>query len=347
VTLVDPYPAAPPINGHHHEDPFAQATATLQRDHALRQTIAGAAKAIADFGGQREQITFIQALATATGITPPPTDAEATALLDDLDKDTGLFGDPLQRLQRRLKLPNLIEIRKHGGRGGTYDLVLDDGTVIDLNGTTDVLDSRKVQAAIADTTAIVIAETTRPKWAPVAQCIFTLARETDDGDTRLDALHGWLADYSRGALRIDLDRREDVIRVITGPQAGRAFHDMHGRLWIHSDRFAKYLRLDLTIRMTTQELGRDLRLAGYTRHQLSLREGATVHKRWFWHSTDSHLSPASPTSPPSHTGETTSGRPGGQRGQGDTQETEGLGNDQMQGTPRGHAGTSAIEGATS
>lgn len=273
---------------------FSSAAKAFGDDQRLRRLLADplTAKLIGDLGDRRAQVSFARALAIGAGIDV--TDDQVTALLEMLDTEDGFLGDPVELLRTRLKLNvgdrTLERVRKHGGRRGSFDLVLRDGRVIDLGSMPDVLDPRRVQASVADVAKVVIAETTRPKWARFAEAIVKAAE--DDGEGPADTTHGWLADYRRFAGHLDLGDPKQLREAIE-QRDRQAFIDQRGRFWVHTDHLVRWLKRDLMVQVTSREIGTRLREAGFRRAQLSVRVRGHKHpmKRTLWHSPDDYALP--------------------------------------------------------
>ncbi|MCW2951364.1 MAG: hypothetical protein JWQ48_534 [Conexibacter sp.] len=326
----------------------AEAIAMVDRDRQLRKAISDGAELILNEGDLPAQIRLFQAFALARGIDPLPTEAETSALLAELDADDGYLGDPLRRVSRRLRLADgdrtLERVRKHGGRGGLYDLVLRDGTIIELGTARDVLDPRRVQAAVADATTIVIPETRRPLWAHVAQGIFKLAVVADNDESPEDITRRWVDEYARSAARVYLDDPQGRLDAIQSHAHGGAFRDEHGHVWLHSDRFSVWLKRELTIAIGPQEIGARLRRAGLERKQLSQRDDTgSVRKRTLWRTVDPQPRPAVPRSLYAHRNPLPN--IAGQSGQRDIPTNTGDPEADALGTTAGQVGTEARDAA--
>jgi hypothetical protein len=84
-------------------------------------------------------------------------------------------------------------IDKLGAACGAFDIHFRNDQVARLGAAAAVLEARKVQAAIADATTVVIPDYTRSQWRPIAQLIFQAAETDDIGIDPETEARGWLA----------------------------------------------------------------------------------------------------------------------------------------------------------
>src|SRR5262249_8511157 len=96
---------------------------------------------------------------------------------------------------------DVVAVRKLGDKRGEYDIVLRDRRTIELGSAGDVLTPRRVQAAIADATGIVIPLLTLAKWRRIGQEILQAAQVDACGAEPLDELQGWVSSALRNRLR--------------------------------------------------------------------------------------------------------------------------------------------------
>jgi hypothetical protein len=199
-------------------------------------------------------------------------------------------------------------VRKLGRVRGHYELVLKDGRAVELGTAGDVLTPRRVQAAIADATAVAVPLLTLAKWRPIGQAILAAAKAEDIDCEPDDELRDWLESFLNGTTRYEQGCRTmkdeagqrlyltaagqrgrefpllEVIltlsyirsRCLKGEDAGRfdprAIRGDDGHVYLTLPALQHHLRFHLDIRITRPELTRRLRQAGWKPAQLTARD---------------------------------------------------------------------------
>lgn len=206
------------------------------------------------------------------------------------DED-GNVVDPLEHLRAKLNLPTLKRIIRRGsGADAEFDFELDDGTVIPVGKSADLLNPRKVEAALHGTANVVLAYHGPKQFRQLARLFpaITVVVETGGGKA-VEAKH-WLATFCqrfprRGA-PIDLDDRAgelfDVIEPTRGDHAA-PFRGSDGRLYVNAPSLTKHVKRHLDVPITEHEVRMRLtRLLGFEpaagTGQLQARRGDRIVK---------------------------------------------------------------------
>lgn len=191
--------------------------------------------------------------------------------------------DDLEVIRRALNRLPVAQVRKIGQKRAEFDLVLDDGTTIELGPAADVLNPRRVQAAIADAAAVVIPTSSRKDWEGVAAAIFRCAGQGEEAGDFTTEIRSWLARfvYDHPVARVSMADPEELADAITN-RLGMALFEIDGRLAIRLTEFLREVQMVFGYRTTATELGRRLRRMGFTAQQVSARKGDTVAKARLW-----------------------------------------------------------------
>lgn len=204
--------------------------------------------------------------------------------LADFRNEDGESIEALDFARRKTQLPDLVRVVKHGeGRAALYDLELDSGERIPIGKSGDVLSPRKVDEALGSA-GVVIPYWGPKEWRPVAQALMMIA-EVEEGSSEDEETAGWLASFARAQLsaaEIDVDRAEDLVRVIEGGEPRAAFRSADGRLYVRLEPLMRHVRMHIGSSPTRPELSARLSRLGFEKAQLSAREGDSVHKARYW-----------------------------------------------------------------
>jgi hypothetical protein len=211
--------------------------------------------------------------------------ARRVGLSDFRDEDGGQI-EALDFARRKCKLPDLVRVVKHGeGRGALYDLELQGGERIPIGRSGDVLSPRKVDEALG--TADVVIPYWGPKeWRPIAAALFAIA-EVEEGSSEAEETAGWLASFCRGQLGaagIDVDRAEDLVRVLEGGEPRGAFRSADDRLYVRLEPLMRHVLMHIGSRPTRPEISARLSRLGFEKEQLAARDGERIHKARYWRS---------------------------------------------------------------
>lgn len=207
---------------------------------------------------------------------------------DDADSKASLAWLRAQPIFQRV---GIAGARKLGKSKATFIIDTDYGISIALGSSADVLDFRKVRAAIADAIpGVVVIKANKDPWEPYAEAIFALAGEGID--TRSDPtseLLEWIADLllqnDDEERLIDLSNAESLCALIlrlNSPLNNSAMYDRNGyasafgrttdgRLVIRAKKFVQFVTMQFGQRTSLHEVTTRLGALGFESKQLSAR----------------------------------------------------------------------------
>lgn len=211
--------------------------------------------------------------------------ARRVGVADFRDEDGGQI-EALDFARRKTKLPELARVVKHGeGGGALYDLELEGGERIPVGKSADLLNPRKVDAALADA-GVAIPYWGPKEWRPIAASLLAIA-EVEEGSTDEEETAGWLASFVRGQLaaaEIDTERAEDVVRVLEGGDPRSAFRSADDRLYVRLQPLMRHVLMHIGTRASRREFSARLSRLGFEKAQLSARDGDEALKGRYWRS---------------------------------------------------------------
>jgi hypothetical protein len=211
-------------------------------------------------------------------------------------RDLGLAGfrdeddQPVEAIdfaRRKTKLPALARVVKHGDDAGAiYDLELDGGARIPVGQSADLLNPRKVDAALADFGAVIPYYTPK-RWRPVAAALLAITEVEDTGSSEAEETGAWIASFTRshvGAREIDVLDVEDLVRVLEDPDDRPAFRGSDRALSVRLEPLMRHMLMHIGTRASRREVSARLARLGFEREQLSARSGDAVLKARYWKS---------------------------------------------------------------
>lgn len=221
-----------------------------------------------------------------------PMEPQTPATPTDEEESDSVAKDPLAYLKRQplLRKIGLANVRKIGRKDATYDLILADGSVIEIGHADDVLNGKHIEAAIADATTIMMLEP--PKWRRIAQAIFlaggpgeeTVLEKTDETET-------WVRYYlsSKAVHEVNSQAADDL-------RGEEKVFSKNGCVYLAAEDLRKWIHITYGERYGLREMGMRLRRIGFKGGKdgrLDVKvDGKTVTRR-FWKSPAGFL-PAAP-----------------------------------------------------
>jgi len=225
----------------------------------------------------------------------------------DADGNTVVLKEPLQQARNRLNLPDLNRVVKRSRNDSTYAIELGDGTVIEVGSSRDLMDPRKVEAAVADATGVAIPYYAGKTFRPVAAALLAIAELEDTGAGIDDVTRGWLRrfygklgftadDPVVGGRAFDLEDPADRAEVVGAKgydadlrlcEGLDAFRDTGRALYVHLERFEHYMRHIERVPTSQRDLTRRLHRLGFEWQRVyAPRQGQskTPPSRAFWRS---------------------------------------------------------------
>jgi hypothetical protein len=210
--------------------------------------------------------------------------AKRTGLADFRDEE----GAPVEALdfaRRRTKLPDLKRVVKHGERNALYDLELDGGERIGIGRSSDLLNPREVDAALADAGVAIPYYAPKP-WREVAAALIAIAEVEDTGSTEAEETAGWLISFLRQHPRetVNVTDRSKVARVREDAESHPIFFGGDERLYIYGESFETFLRVSKRVAIGPADLSRRLGNLGFEKTRFEERTEESLPRPRFWRS---------------------------------------------------------------
>jgi hypothetical protein len=156
--------------------------------------------------GMPEESTSGQAAPSSNGTPPAP---------EEGPKEEGPAKPPLPpfHLLRGVGLNVARVVQLGKPPRGVFDLVLEDGTIVQLGTTAEVLDPKTARARIADMTRAVLPVLKAQEWGPTAQSIFRAAEMEDVGSDPQAELREWIEQFvlAQAPAPIAPDNKTEII----------------------------------------------------------------------------------------------------------------------------------------
>lgn len=221
---------------------------------------------------------------------------DATGPRELRDDDGKVIANKLTYAADKLGLdthPKLRRVVKRGRREATYDLELDDGTLIPLGPIGHLKDPRRVEDAVGDARSWMPKLPGREKFLTTANCLLAIAELEDTGVTPEDTTRGWVAGFA--AREITGDGAHDVstssarAELLAFPPA--AFRGTDGCVYVHLRSLAEHLRFLRVAGASERELGPRLQRLGFTRTLLEGprgEDGLKQGRRKYWRSPEGY-----------------------------------------------------------
>jgi hypothetical protein len=203
-------------------------------------------------------------------------------------------GEPIEALslaRKRLKLPRLRRVVKHGDSNALYDLELEDGTRIPLGTSADLMNPRKVDAAIADSTGVAIPYYGAPKFRTVAGALLAIVEVENTGSPEAEETCDWIGSLLvMGGQLVAMSPAGEgdglqLADVVAEPEDFPCFRGDDRRLYLRLDAFHLHVRSRIGQRaITRRDLAARIARIGFTKHQPSVREAGRTLKARYWRS---------------------------------------------------------------
>jgi hypothetical protein len=194
--------------------------------------------------------------------------------------------EPLEFARRKTKLPDLQRVVKHGESNALYDFELAGGERIEIGKSGDLLNPRKVDAALADS-GVVIPYWGPKEWRPIAAALLAIAEVEDTGSTQSEETADWLASFARGHLatrEVDVESADDLVRVLEDPENQPAFRGADGSLYVRLGPLMRHVLMQRGQKPSQLDVSARLGRLGFTKRQLSARSEGGVVKARYWRS---------------------------------------------------------------
>lgn len=174
-------------------------------------------------------------------------------------------------------------VRKLGRKRGVFELILENGDVVEL-GTASALQShREVQAAIMDAVGKTIPPLKGELWRKVIDAVLAAATvEETENDPAQETLH-WLrlAKFHTVCITLDREAPADIAKELRNG----AVHPLYlGRdeMFVCMPALIRYVHVNCGVRPTWPEMGLRLRKIGFRPEQLQARDHSGTVKARLW-----------------------------------------------------------------
>lgn len=205
--------------------------------------------------------------------------------------DDGDAVEPLDFARRKLRLPGLRRVVKRARRDAVYDLDLAADGLVEIGSSADLMNPRRVEAAVADATGVAIPYYGAKGFRTIASALLMIAELEDSGATPENVTRGWLARFvheriSANAAPTDLqdpEARADLLAIFA-----EAFTAGDGRTYVHAPSLERFVREALKQPNATRG-SVSARLARLDFEPVQIegprnQRGAKVAKRRYWRS---------------------------------------------------------------
>jgi hypothetical protein len=196
------------------------------------------------------------------------------------DED-GEVVDALSFVRSKLKLPMLTRVVKHGESNAVYDLELEDGQRIPIGPSEWLANPRKVDKALIDGAGVVPQYFGPKQFRPVVRALLAIAETEDTGTTEAEETREWISSF--------VSETEPVVemsnpRALNNVLEYRAIHFRgdDDSLYLKLPAFYRHVTLILRANVDHRDLGPRLGRLGFTKRQLSARDGDHVAKGRYW-----------------------------------------------------------------
>lgn len=191
----------------------------------------------------------------------------------------------LTLLRKRLALPELVEIVKHGRHGNSYILHLTGGRTVSIAGVTALLSQVRFRSAYLPQVRRNLPRFKAAGWDEIVEAIEQVAQERDAVATPEDETRGWLAGHLAHATvmrEVDTGSAARMFSLLGKRGSPPPFFDREGRLHVRLEPVVEYLGRFGGARVTTPELSTRLSQLGFDGRRLAARQGEEVRRARYW-----------------------------------------------------------------
>jgi hypothetical protein len=178
------------------------------------------------------------------------------------------FGDAHEFLRAQLR----VDVVRAVKLGRAHDLLLRDGGRVKIGGAADMLESKKLRAALAEC-GVVIERHTGEQVDQIARAVLDIV-EILDPHGEEDTTRAWIAEWSRNGNAVlgplDVKDGKALKEATYGEGVPALFRGDDGRLYLKLDPFVSYVTKTLG-RTTREDLATRLRRLGFEEHRIDER----------------------------------------------------------------------------
>lgn len=190
---------------------------------------------------------------------------------------------------------DLRRLVQRGKRDALYDIELANEAGKTMLIPVGPISALRTPGAVADALGEAIGHVpthlpSKPKFAPVVNCLLALRELEDTGTTPDTITRGWLAEYTRGReYSADPDTPAGRARMVGDGRVEQPLNVVEAPgdvLYVYLPAFEQYLRRVRHVDVDTRELAARLARLDFERVQVEgpMRDGKRGRRRWFWRS---------------------------------------------------------------